>query len=185
MPVSMSRRAPKLLGFRSVLLVSALLAITWYALPRWSAYFQAAEAAPRATTERGELTSEEQQNIDIFEKWKASVVYIATSDRVMDFWTRNVTNVPRGTGSGFIWDTAGHVVTNVHVIAGAAAANVKLADGRDYEATLVGASVAHDIAVLQIRVPKNLPQPVAVGTTICESDRRYSRSAIRSVWTGP
>jgi S1-C subfamily serine protease len=122
-------------------------------------------ASPRPTTERGQLTAEEQQNIDIFEQWKASVVYIATSDRVMDFWTRNVTNVPRGTGSGFIWDTDGHVVTNVHVIAGAAAANVKLADGRDYEATLVGASLAHDIAVLQIRVPKNQPQPMAVGTS--------------------
>jgi S1-C subfamily serine protease len=124
-----------------------------------------AEAAPRPTTERGELTAEEQQNIDIFEKWKASVVYIATTERVVDFWTRNVTSVPRGTGSGFIWDPAGHVVTNVHVIAGAAAANVKLADGRDYEATLVGASLAHDIAVLQIRVPKNRPMPVAVGTS--------------------
>jgi S1-C subfamily serine protease len=161
------RRAPKLPGLRSVLLVSAaLLAITWYALPRWSPYFQTAVAAsPRPTTERGQLTGEEQQNIDIFEKWKASVVYIATSDRVMDYWTRNVTNVPRGTGSGFIWDPAGHVVTNVHVIAGAAAANVKLADGRDYEATLVGASLAHDIAVLKIRVPKNQPQPMAVGTS--------------------
>jgi S1-C subfamily serine protease len=160
-------RAPKLPGLRAVLLVSAaLLAITWYALPRWSPYFQTAVAAsPRPTTERGQLTGEEQQNIDIFEKWKASVVYIATSDRVMDYWTRNVTNVPRGTGSGFIWDPAGHVVTNVHVIAGAAAANVKLADGRDYEATLVGASLAHDIAVLKIRVPKNQPQPMAVGTS--------------------
>jgi S1-C subfamily serine protease len=150
-----------------VLLVTlALLAIAWCALPRWSAYFQTAVAAsPRPTTERGQLTAEEQQNIDIFEKWKASVVYIATSDRVMDFWTRNVTNVPRGTGSGFIWDTDGHVVTNVHVIAGAAAANVKLADGRDYEATLVGASLAHDIAVLQIRVPKDQPQPMAVGAS--------------------
>jgi S1-C subfamily serine protease len=161
------RRAPKLLRLRAVLLFSAaLLAITWYALPRWSPSFQtAAAASPRTTTERGQLTAEEQQNIDIFEKWKASVVYIATSHRVMDFWTRNVTNVPRGTGSGFIWDTDGHVVTNVHVIAGAAAANVKLADGRDYEATLVGASLAHDIAVLQIRVPKNQPQPMAVGTS--------------------
>ena len=161
------RRAPKVPGLRALLLVSALLlAITWYALPRWSPYFQTAVAAsPRPTTERGQLTAEEQQNIDIFEKWKASVVYIATSDRVMDYWTRNVTNVPRGTGSGFIWDTDGHVVTNVHVVAGAAAANVKLADGRDYEATLVGASLAHDIAVLQIRVPKHQPQPMAVGTS--------------------
>jgi S1-C subfamily serine protease len=144
---------------------AALLAAAWYAGPRVSSYIATAEAAPRPTTQRGELTAEEQQNIEIFEKWKASVVFIATSDRVMDFWTRGVATVPRGTGSGFIWDTAGHVVTNVHVIAGAAAANVKLADGRDYEATLVGASVAHDIAVLQIRVPKNQPLPVAIGTS--------------------
>ena len=129
------------------------------------AFLGTADAAPRPTTPRGGLTAEEQQNIDIFEKWKASVVYIATTERVMDFWTRNVTSVPRGTGSGFIWDTAGHVVTNVHVISGAASANVKLADGRDYEATLVGASLAHDIAVLQIRVPKDQPLPVAVGTS--------------------
>jgi len=125
----------------------------------------AAEAAPRPTAARGALMAEEQQNIDIFEKWKASVVYIATSERVMDFWTRDVATVPRGTGSGFIWDSAGHVVTNVHVVSGAAAANVKLADGRDYEATLVGASIAHDIAVLQIRVPKDQPLPVAIGTS--------------------
>src|SRR3954471_19808890 len=124
-----------------------------------------AHAAPRPTTARGALTAEEQQNIDIFEKWKASVVYISTTERVMDFWTRNVTSVPRGTGSGFIWDAAGHVVTNVHVISGAASANVKLADGRDYDATLVGVSLGHDIAVLQIRVPKDQPLPVAVGTS--------------------
>ena len=123
------------------------------------------EAVPRPTAPRGELTAEERQNIEIFEKWKASVVYIATTERVQDFWTRSVANVPRGTGSGFIWDNAGHIVTNVHVVAGAAGAYVKLADGRDYEATLVGASVAHDIAVLQIRVPKDQPLPLPVGTS--------------------
>src|SRR5262245_26076029 len=95
-----------------------------------------ADAEPRPTAPRGELTAEERQNIEIFEKSKASVVFIATTERVMDFWTRSVANVPRGTGSGFIWDDAGHVVTNVHVVAGAAGAYVKLADGRDYEATL-------------------------------------------------
>jgi S1-C subfamily serine protease len=151
---------------RVVLLVSAvLLALVGYVWPLEPSYGQSVGASARATMQRGELTAEERQNIDIFEKWKSSVVYIATSDRLMDFWTRTVTNVPRGTGSGFIWDTAGHVITNVHVIAGAAAANVKLADGREYEARLVGASVAHDIAVLQIRVPKDRPLPVAVGTS--------------------
>jgi S1-C subfamily serine protease len=76
-------------------------------------------------------------------------------------------------------------VTNVHVISGAAAANVKLADGRDYDATLVGVSLGHDIAVLQIRVPKDQPIPVAVGTSpIFASGRRCSLSAIHSGWTG-
>jgi S1-C subfamily serine protease len=124
-----------------------------------------AEAAPRQVTIRGALTAEEQTNIDIFETWKASVVYISTSERIVDFWTRNVMSVPRGTGSGFMWDDQGHVITNLHVIAGAAEANVRLADGRDYEAALVGASAAHDIAVLRIRVPANRPAPVAVGTS--------------------
>jgi S1-C subfamily serine protease len=73
--------------------------------------------------------------------------------------------VPRGTGSGFIWDEAGHVVTNLHVIAGAASANVRLSDGRDYPASLVGASSAHDIAVLKITIPNNPPSPIPVGSS--------------------
>ncbi len=124
-----------------------------------------AEAAPRPITPRGELTAEERSNIGVFETWKGSVVYISTSEHVVDFWTRNVMTVPRGTGSGFVWDDQGHIVTNVHVIAGAAEATVKLADGRDYAATLVGASRAHDIAVLKI-VPQGKPLvPVAIGTS--------------------
>ena len=123
------------------------------------------QAAPRAITPRGALTAEEQQNIDVFEAWKGSVVYISTTDRVVDFWTRNVTSVPRGTGSGFVWDDQGHIVTNVHVIAGAAEATIKLADGRDYPATLVGASEAHDIAVLSIRAAGKPLKPVAIGTS--------------------
>jgi S1-C subfamily serine protease len=122
-------------------------------------------AAPRAITPRGELTPEEKHNIDVFESWKGSVVFISTTDRVVDFWTRNVTSVPRGTGSGFVWDEQGHIVTNVHVIAGAAEATVKLADGRDYPATLVGASESHDIAVLQIQSVGKPLKPVAIGTS--------------------
>ena len=93
-----------------------------------------------------------------------SVVYITTSQLVRDVWTRNVFSVPRGTGSGFIWDDAGHVVTNFHVIQGASEATVKLADGRDYQAALVGVSPAHDIAVLKIGVVQ-APAAVPVGTS--------------------
>src|SRR5690349_6142520 len=124
-----------------------------------------AEAAPRPVTPRGDLTAEEHSNIEVFETWKGSVVFITTSSRVMDFWTRDVMSVPRGTGSGFVWDEQGHIVTNLHVIAEAAEATVKLADGRDYPASLVGVSEAHDIAVLKI-APQGKPlAPVAVGTS--------------------
>jgi S1-C subfamily serine protease len=122
-------------------------------------------AAPRPVTPRGPLTAEEKANIALFEASKSSVVYISTLERVIDVWTRNVAKVPRGTGSGFIWDEAGHVVTNLHVVEGAAEANVRLADGRDYPATLIGTSPAHDIAVLRIRVPSNKPKPIPIGTS--------------------
>ena len=82
-----------------------------------------------------------------------------------DIWSRNVLSVPRGNGSGFIWDEAGHVVTNFHVIEGASEATIKLADGRDYAARLVGVSPSHDIAVLRIGVGYKRPQPVPLGTS--------------------
>ena len=68
----------------------------------------------------------------------------------MDFWSRNIFTLPRGTGSGFIWDDKGHVVTNYHVIEGASEARIRLSDGKEYKASLVGASPMHDLAVLKI-----------------------------------
>jgi len=152
-------------GAWSLVGLLAALAVTQYVFPDWLDGLRSAEAAPRPVAARGQLTAEEQSNIEIFETTKSSVVFIATHERVVDFWTRNEMSVPRGTGSGFVWDEQGHVVTNFHVIAGAADANVRLADGRDYEAELVGVSQDHDIAVLRIRVPAKTPQPIAIGTS--------------------
>jgi len=111
------------------------------------------------------LAADEKSTIELFEKSRDSVVYISTAALVRNVWTRDVFSVPKGTGSGFIWDEAGHVVTNFHVIAGANEATVKLADGRDYKAALVGASQVHDIAVLKIGVGFKRPPPVPVGTS--------------------
>ncbi len=122
-------------------------------------------AAPREITPRGELGADERATIDLFERSRNSVVFITTKQAVVDFWSRNVTSVPRGTGSGFIWDDAGHIVTNFHVIQGASEASVKLVDGRSFRASLVGASPAHDIAVLKIVVGFKGPRPVPIGTS--------------------
>ncbi|WP_371325345.1 trypsin-like peptidase domain-containing protein [Dechloromonas sp. ZY10] len=123
------------------------------------------EAQPRTVAARGELAADEQSTIRLFENARDSVVFITTKGEVVDFWTRNVQRVPRGTGSGFIWDDAGHVVTNFHVIDQASEATVKLADGRSFRAGLVGASPAHDIAVLKIGVGFKRPPPVPVGSS--------------------
>jgi S1-C subfamily serine protease len=111
------------------------------------------------------LDADEKATIALFERARDSVVYISTRQEVRDLWTRNVFSVPRGTGSGFIWDGAGHVITNMHVIEGASEATVRLADGRDYEASLVGVSAAHDLAVLRIAVKGKTPPPLPLGAS--------------------
>ena len=128
--------------------------------------------ASRPVTPRGSLLSSEQATVDLFEKARASVVYISTQTQVMDRWTRNVFNVPRGTGSGFIWDANGHIVTNRHVVAGASAARVRLSDGRDLDASLVGVSAGHDLAVLKVKL-STLPQALPLGSS---ADLRVGQS---------
>ena len=160
-----SHRHPARIPVRTLAIATLVALGLWYVFPEIIGHVTRADAVPRVVVPRGELSAEERSNIEIFDASKASVVFISTRERVVDFWTRNVMSVPRGTGSGFVWDDDGHVVTNLHVIAGAAEANVKLADGRDYTASLVGASATHDIAVLRIRVPKDRPAPLPIGTS--------------------
>ena len=111
------------------------------------------------------LSAYERATIALFERSKDSVVYITTSQTVRDVWTRNVLTVPQGSGSGFIWDNQGHIVTNYHVIEGASKATVTLSDGQQYNATLTGASAAHDLAVLKIDAKFKRPTPVPIGSS--------------------
>ena len=145
-------------------LAAAVLILIWRAAPDIESWFAPTpDATPRGVTARGDLAADEKSTIELFERSKNSVVYITTKSQVRDFWTRNVFTVPRGTGSGFIWDNAGHVITNYHVIEKASEATVKLADGRSFKAALVGASPNHDIAVLRIGIGFKLPPPVPLG----------------------
>jgi S1-C subfamily serine protease len=146
-------------------LALALLILLWRGLPVIEAWFAPEEATPRTVTARGELAADERSTIELFEQARGSVVFITTRSLVRDFWTRDVFSVPRGSGSGFIWDDAGHVVTNWHVVQNVSEAMVKLADGRSYKAALVGASPAHDIAVMRIGVGFGRPPPVPLGTS--------------------
>lgn len=148
-----------------VSVAAVAIMLIWQLLPSIERALASSAALPRAVTPRGDLAADEKATIEIFERAKGSVVFITTQQQVLDPWTRNVFNIPRGSGSGFFWDELGHVVTNYHVIAGASAARVRLNDGRDYAASLVGASPEHDLAVLKIRVPFDRPQPLPIGSS--------------------
>jgi len=158
-----SERNARRLLWAAWLLLLALIGWQFFVLSGHRLF--APEAEPRAVTARGDLAADEQATIQVFEQASPSVVYISTSRRVVDFWSRDVMSVPQGTGSGFIWDDQGHVVTNFHVIEGASEADVRLNDGRSYKAALVGASPMHDLAVLRINVPFDSPPAVPVGTS--------------------
>jgi len=158
-----SERNARRLLWISWLVLLALIGWQFFALSGHRLFAPTPE--PRTVTARGDLAADEQATIQLFEQASPSVVYISTSRRVVDFWSRDVMSVPQGTGSGFIWDDQGDVVTNFHVIEGASEADVRLNDGRSYKAALVGASPMHDLAVLRINVPFDGPPAVPLGTS--------------------
>ena len=147
------------------LVAAVLLAVAFRTLPSAGQQHDQSEAAtPRAVARRSPLPADEQTTIELFERSRGSVAYITTQARVVDPWTRNMFDIPRGTGSGFAWDERGHIVTNFHVVAGAAGARVRLSDGRDVAASLVGVSRDHDLAVIKVDVPKP-PPPLPIGSS--------------------
>ena len=125
----------------------------------------APDAQPRAVLARGELAADEQSTIELFRKASPSVVNITTSTVVQGIFSLNPQEIPRGTGSGFIWDEDGHVVTNYHVIHGADSAKIKLADHSEYDARLTGAEPSYDLAVLKIDAPKSKLHAIPIGSS--------------------
>ena len=106
------------------------------------------------------LTATELNDINIFKNNKESVVFISTQKRVVDYYTLTRYIIPRGSGSGFVWNKYGYIVTNFHVIDGASSATVKLHNGKSYKAKLIGLYKRRDIAVLKIDAPSNELKPV-------------------------
>jgi S1-C subfamily serine protease len=124
-------------------------------------------ANPREVAARGSLTAEEEKNISLFENASPSVVYITTIDIALqrNLFSLTPLEIPRGTGSGFIWDSRGYIVTNFHVIRGSEKLRVRLADQTDWDAEFVGAEPDKDIAVLKITAPSENLQPISVGVS--------------------
>lgn len=105
----------------------------------------------------------EEATIRLFEETAPSVCYINTSKVLQSRWNRNVQEIPAGTGSGFIWDRNGSIVTNYHVIQGATRVTVTLSDMSSWDAELIGVEQNKDLAVLRIKAPSSVLTPIKVG----------------------
>ena len=120
---------------------------------------------PRLVEARGELAANELATIALFKASSPSVVYVQTSRTARTPWSRSPVEIERGTGSGFIWDDAGHIVTNFHVVESASAARVTLWDHSSYDAQIVGRAPEYDLAVLRIDAPRSKLRPMPIGSS--------------------
>ncbi|MDX2087651.1 MAG: trypsin-like peptidase domain-containing protein [Kofleriaceae bacterium] len=126
------------------------------------------EPRPIAQRPDDKLGADEQSTIEVFEKFSRSVVHITSLETHRDRMTLDVSEIPQGTGSGFVWDQDGHIITNFHVVAHGDRASVTLNDGTTYAARIVGRAPDKDLAVLRIDAPaqKLLPLPIGQSATL-------------------
>lgn len=120
-------------------------------------------AEPRAVVARGDLAGDEKNTIELFQAASPSVAYITSIEVRRSLFSLNVYEIPKGTGSGFIWDTDGRIVTNYHVIEDASRVDVTLADHSSWKGTVVGVAPDKDLAVLQISAPAAKLKPLPIG----------------------
>jgi len=157
---TMPTSAPKALSWRALSFAAVMGGVLGFVL---FARSQSPEAEPRPVTSRPALYPDEQDTINLFKQSSPSVVFITTKHQQADFFGRE-NEVEAGTGSGFVWDNDGHIVTNFHVIQGASSATVAFSDSEVYDADLIGVAPEHDMAVLRIHPRRDLP-PIPVGTS--------------------
>jgi S1-C subfamily serine protease len=169
--------------FSSLIVILLTAALAFYAGKSWSARGIAAAPsaspassqapAPAQNGSRGaiaprpqpQLQEQEKATISLFEHASPAAVFITSLAVQQSLFNLNETEIPRGSGSGFVWDREGHIVTNFHVISGADAAKVTLADQSTWDAKLVGAAPEKDLAVLKIEAPADKLTPLPLGSS--------------------
>ncbi|MFN4329012.1 MAG: S1C family serine protease [Limnobacter sp.] len=150
-------------GFIALMLFVALLYVL-FNQSSFDLFFRdsGTPAETRVVQPRGDLSSSEQSVVSLFDNAKGSVAYIFTESVRGQLMFRRVSE---GTGSGFVWDNQGHVVTNAHVVQGANKIRVQLDDSEPLPARLVGVAPGYDLAVVKlVNTPKTL-NPIPLGTS--------------------
>ncbi|MCA3009304.1 MAG: trypsin-like peptidase domain-containing protein [Phycisphaerales bacterium] len=151
---------------------AAFALAVYLALDRGGFFRPMPSGEPRAVTPRGDLAGMEQTFVDVFQRCSPSVAHINTSSLVRTGWGRVAEQ--RGSGSGFVWDRAGTIVTNHHVVENATEVQVTVG-GRNFRADVLASSPAHDLAVLRLRGGLGDLVPLAVGAS---ADLKVGQTAI-------
>jgi 2-alkenal reductase len=136
-----------------ILLVVLIGLIALYVAEPWFDRLVFTRGEPRVITPRGELAPAEQTAVTLFQTVAPSVVQVVAGNR----------GGQGGTGTGFVWDDAGHIVTNNHVVQGASRIAVRMASGDVYRAELIGRAPNYDLAVLRVSGGSRLPPPITLG----------------------
>jgi len=148
----------------SKIVIAALVVVlaVYFAQPyvdRWM--FSA--STPRAVAPRGSLSEIERTSIEVFERVSPSVVQVVGRAGALE--APEAENGRAQSGSGFVWDGAGHIVTNDHVVEGTSGLAVRFASGQVQRAQVVGTAPNYDLAVIRVDNPRSLPPPIAIGTS--------------------
>ncbi|MGC1442912.1 MAG: trypsin-like peptidase domain-containing protein [Burkholderiaceae bacterium] len=148
-----------------VSLIGVVLALLTSAVSAAAPVTPANPAKPREISPRGALHNDEKRDVELFKRLSPSVVHINTATRGLNPFTASFTEVHRGSGTGFVWDPLGHIVTNYHVVAESDHVAVTLFDQSVWPARRVGEFADRDLVVLRIDAPPEKLKPIPLGTS--------------------
>lgn len=148
--------------FRFVIVVVLIVLVGMMVQP-WAMRTFFAGTAPQPVAARGDLSDAEKSTIALFERVSPSVVQVVGRQNGGNTFGEEGGGVQSGTG--FVWDGAGNIVTNNHVVNGTNDVAVRLASGEPLAADIVGTAPNYDLAVIRLRKPQTVPRPVAIGSS--------------------
>jgi len=149
---------------RGILVVIAVLLAVFAAQPYLDRLLFSA-STPRSVEARGQLADVERSAIEVFQRVSPSVVQVVGQAAATPDFAAPDEGGGAQSGTGFIWDGAGHIVTNDHVVRGAGELGVRFASGEVARAAIVGVAPNYDLAVIRLRSTRQLPPAVAIGTS--------------------
>lgn len=120
-------------------------------------------ASALSTVAQAFSTDDERNSMEVFDSARPSVVFVTNQQLARNPYSFDLITVPRGSGTGFVWDERGYIVTNYHVVEGARQVTITLQDQSNWPAEVVGLAPERDLAVLRIQAPKKQLKPLPLG----------------------